>query len=175
MLNVKRKPWDKPTNHPLAPVKQQKHTQNVPATSIQLPQQTSLQNLTLSDWLSVYAYIDAHPGVSQANIVDHFQTCHEGALIFNQSTLSHKLRECPKMEACSNDNPTALASKRPWVVTRPDVECTLVLWVQDMEQKGETVSGPMLREKKKRFEDKFQVPEAEKLLGESWVQFDKMQ
>jgi hypothetical protein len=45
-----------------------------------------------------------------------------------------------------------------------------MLWVQDMEQRGETVSGPMLREKRRRFEDKFQVPETERLLGESWVQ-----
>ncbi|KAF9219086.1 hypothetical protein BS17DRAFT_811334 [Gyrodon lividus] len=74
------------------------------------------------------------------------------------------------MEAHANDNPNALSSKRPRVVTRPDVERALVLWVRDMEQKGETISGPMLREKQKRFEDKFQVPETERLLGESWVQ-----
>ncbi|KAF9220287.1 DDE-domain-containing protein [Gyrodon lividus] len=146
-----RSPHDKPTNCPLAPVKWQKHTQDAPATSTQPPQQMSCQNLTLTDWLLVYAYIDAHPGVFQANIVEHFQTCHEGALIFNQSTLSCKLREHPKMEARANDNPNDLSSKRPWVVTRPDVEHALVLW-------------------RKRFEDKFQVPETERLLGESWVQ-----
>ncbi|KIK75163.1 hypothetical protein PAXRUDRAFT_173563 [Paxillus rubicundulus Ve08.2h10] len=170
MLNVKWKPWqprDKPTNCP--PVKRQKHTKDA-ATSTQQPLQTSHQNLTLVDWLLVYAYIDAHPGVSQANIVEYFQTRHEGALIFNQSTLSRKLRERPSMEARANDNPHALSLKRPRVVTRPDVECALVLWVQDMEQRGETVSGPMLREKRKRFENKFQVPETERLLGESWVQ-----
>ncbi|KAF9220549.1 hypothetical protein BS17DRAFT_849410, partial [Gyrodon lividus] len=112
---AKWKPWDKPTNRPLAPVKRQKHTQDAPATSAQLPQQMSRQNLTLADWLLVYAYIDAHPGVSQANIVEHFQTRHEGALIFNQSTLSRKLQECPKMEARANDNPNALSLKRPQV------------------------------------------------------------
>ena len=74
------------------------------------------------------------------------------------------------MEARVNDNPLVLSSKRPRVVTRPDIERALVLWVQDMEQRGKTVSGPMLREKRKRFENKFQVPEAERLLGESWVQ-----
>ena len=170
MLNVKRKPrqlGDKPTNCP--PVKRQKHTEDV-ATSAQPPPQTSRQNLTLADWLLVYAYIDAHPGVSQGNVVEHFQTRHEGALIFNQSTLSRKLRERPSMEARANDNPQSLSSKRPRVVTRPDVERALVLWVRDMEQRGETVSGPMLREKRKRFENKFQVPETERLLGESWVQ-----
>ncbi|KAF9226059.1 hypothetical protein BS17DRAFT_684458, partial [Gyrodon lividus] len=135
----KQKPQDKPTNHPLTPVKWQKHTQDAPATSAQLPQQMSHQNLTLTDWLLVYAYIDAHPG----------------ALIFNQPTLSCKLRERPKMEAHANDNPNALSSKRPHVVTRPDVECALVLWVRDMEQKGKTISGSMLREKQKRSEEKF--------------------
>ena len=39
-----------------------------------------------------------------------------------------------------------------------------------MEHKGETVSGPMLREKRRRFEDQFQVPENERLQGESWIQ-----
>ena len=95
----------------------------------------------------VYTYVDAHPGVSQANIVEHFQTRYEGALIFNQSTLSHKLQEQPKVEAHVNDNPNALSSKRPWVVTRPDVEHALIFWVWDLELRGETVSGPMLREK----------------------------
>ncbi|KIK76168.1 hypothetical protein PAXRUDRAFT_170719, partial [Paxillus rubicundulus Ve08.2h10] len=135
----------KPTNH--LPVKWQKHIQDGRTTSAQLPQQTSHQNLTLTDWLLIYAYIDSHPDVSQAGIVEHFQTRHKVVLIFNQSTLSHKLQEHPKMEACANDNPTALLLKRPWVVTRPDVECALVLWVQDMEHRGKTVSGPMLRDK----------------------------
>ncbi|KIK90001.1 hypothetical protein PAXRUDRAFT_152047 [Paxillus rubicundulus Ve08.2h10] len=131
MLQAKWKPQEKPTNR--LPVKQQKHTQDGPATSAQLPQQTSCQNLTLTDWLLIYAYINSHPDVSQAGIVEHFQTCHEGVLIFNQTTLSHKLRECPKMEARADDNPTALSLKRPQVVTRPDVEHALVLWVWDME------------------------------------------
>jgi hypothetical protein len=168
MLHVNRKPHDKPANRP--PVKRQKHIQDAPATFTQPPQHMLLQNLTLTDWMSVYAYVDTHPDVPQANIMEHFRTLHEGALIFNQSTLSHKLRECPKMEARANDNPNPLLSKRPRVVTRPDVERALMLWVWDMEQRGKTVSGPMLREKRRRFEDKFQVPETERLLGESWIQ-----
>jgi len=40
--------------------------------------------------------------------------------------------------------PTALSSKRIWVVTRPDVEDALVLWVKHMEEKNEHVTGPML-------------------------------
>lgn len=48
------------------------------------------------------------------------------------------------MEACANDNPNALSSKRPCVATRPDVDA-----VQDIEERGETVSGPMLKKKRK--------------------------
>ena len=48
-------------------------------------------NLTLHDWIVVFAYTDAHPGQSQDAIVEHFKTHHKGALIFNQSTLSQRL------------------------------------------------------------------------------------
>ncbi|KAF9226074.1 DDE-domain-containing protein [Gyrodon lividus] len=70
----------------------------------------------------------------------------------------------------ANDTPNALSSNQPQIVTWPDVECALVLWVKDMENKGETVTGLMLREKQRRFEDQFQVPDNERLLGDSWVQ-----
>lgn len=96
MLDVKQKPHDRPTNH--LPAKQQKHTD----TSAKLPQQNSCgacHNLMLTDWLSIYAYIDAHPGASQLNVVEHFHTQQEGPLIFNQSTLCCKLQDCPKVEA----------------------------------------------------------------------------
>jgi hypothetical protein len=33
------------------------------------------------------------------------------------------------------------------VVTRPDVERALILWVRHMEERGETVNGPMLKAK----------------------------
>jgi len=63
-----------------------------------------------------------------------------------------------------------LSSKRARIVTRPDVERALVLWVRHMlETKKETVSGPMLREKRKRFEDLLGVPDDERLSGEGWV------
>ncbi|KAF9220232.1 hypothetical protein BS17DRAFT_820915 [Gyrodon lividus] len=90
MLDTKRKPRDKPTNR---------------------PPQTSRQNLTLADWLFIYAYIDAHPDTSQADIVEYFRMHQEGVLIFTQSTLSHKPQERSKMEARANDNPIALSSK----------------------------------------------------------------
>jgi hypothetical protein len=55
------------------------------------------------------------------------------------------------------------------VVTRPDVEKALFLWVRYMEQKGEQVNGPMLKEKRCRFEVLFNVPEDERLTGEGWI------
>ena len=74
------------------------------------------------------------------------------------------------MEARIHDNPSALSSKRPRIVTRPDVERALVLWVQHMEHKNEMVTSYMLCEKRGRFEDEFNVPEKERLLGGHWVQ-----
>ena len=41
------------------------------------------QNLTLSDWLVVFQFIDEHPNVSQSQVVLHFKTHKEGALFFN--------------------------------------------------------------------------------------------
>jgi Tc5 transposase DNA-binding domain len=65
--------------------------------------------------------------------------------------------------------PNALSSKCPRVVTCPDVERALVLWVHHMEEKGEIVNGPMLREKRAKFEDQFDVPETEWLPGDGWI------
>ena len=38
-----------------------------------------------------------------------------------------------------------------------------------MEEKGESVTGPMLRVKWEKFEDSLKVPENEQLKGEGWV------
>ena len=120
--------------------------------------------------MDVYSYVDSHPNASQADIVRHFSTLATGALVFDQSTLSRKLRYRPKMEARVNSNPTALSSKRPRIVTWPDVERALYLWFLHMQNaKGEIVTGPMLQEKRSRFENEFQVPKKERLLGEGWL------
>ena len=101
----------------------------------------------------------------------HFKTQAEGALIFTQATLSRKLK--PQMraelEACVSQIPNALSSKRPHIVTCPDVEKALFLWVKHMEEKGESVNGPMLIAKCQKFEDCFNVPDDERLHGESWI------
>ena len=64
----------------------------------------------------------------------------------------------------------ALSSKRPHIVTSPDVDHALWLWVQKMSQKGEIVNGPMLMAKQEWFEGALNVPEAERLHGAGWIQ-----
>ncbi|KAG6880556.1 hypothetical protein C0995_005999, partial [Termitomyces sp. Mi166 len=102
--------------------------------------------------------------MSQGQIREHFQSKMDGALIFLQSALSRKLKEQEKYEARAQDNPNALSSKRPHVVTQPDVEHALFLWVKHMEVKGETVNGSMLKEKRIRFEKELGIPEEEVFL-----------
>ena len=63
----------------------------------------------------------------------------------------------------------ALSAKCPRIVTRPDVERALVLWIYSMEEKGESVTGPMLCVKWEKFEDSFNVPENEQLKGDGWI------
>ncbi|KAJ7585961.1 hypothetical protein C8J56DRAFT_723414, partial [Mycena floridula] len=124
--------------------------------------------LTAFDWLLVYQFVDDHPHWDQVEVVKHFASRREGVLKFSQSVLSRKLNPDAqqKLEAEVAANPAALLRKRIRVVTRPDVDEALHLWQQDMERKGETVSGPMLIEKCKRFEIALGVPEEECLKGQ---------
>jgi hypothetical protein len=164
-----QKPRQKPTPYQRKPKQVQPKQKNVPKTSAK-PAPSGRQNLTLSDWLTVLKYVDEHPSMSQGDIVEHFKTKVDGALHFSQSSLSRALNKRPELEARSLSNPNALSSKRARIVTSPDVEQALVLWVRHMlETKKETVSGPMLREKRKRFEDLLGVPDDERLSGEGWV------
>ncbi|KAF9220388.1 DDE-domain-containing protein [Gyrodon lividus] len=170
MPSEKCKPQGKPAQYN-QPAKKQKTAHKVSATSTQPPvaQFTTRSNLTLSDWMTVFAYVDSHPTLPQNSIVEHFQTLKSGALIFTQSTLCRKLQDREALEVRVHDNPNAFSLKRPHIVTRPDIERALVLWVQQMENKGETVSGPMLQEKRSRFEEEFDVPENERLPGDGWI------
>lgn len=162
-----RKPREKPAPYqrqPKAPVQK-----DVPKTAAKPAQTTQRENLTGHDWMTVYAYVDDHPGLPQVDIVRHFASKTDGALIFTQSTLSRKLKSRPEFEKRVSSYPNGLSSKRARIVTRPDVERALILWVKHMEEKGETVNGPMLKEKRKKFEQQLDVPEAERLLGEGWI------
>ncbi|KAG2067900.1 hypothetical protein BDR04DRAFT_1158532 [Suillus decipiens] len=104
-LNLKRKPRDRPAAYN-RPAKQQKIiTKDTPLSLNSSSSSSSRQNLTLSDWMTVYSFIDSHPHATQAKIVNHFKSLKSGALVFTQSTLSRKLRERPKMEAHIDDKP----------------------------------------------------------------------
>jgi hypothetical protein len=162
-----RKPR-KPTPYSYAQKPGPKPKADAPKTSAKKATKTR-DNLTLRDWMTVFAFMDSHPDMAQTAIVDHFKSKSANALVFTQSTLSRKLKEREKLEERVESNPNALSSKRPRVVTRPDVERALILWVQSMELKKETINGPMLTEKRKRFEEEFNVPDEQRLTGVGWV------
>jgi hypothetical protein len=138
--------------------------EDIPKTSAKPVAPARKPQLTLADWLLVYEYVDKHPASSQAEIVHYFATHAEGALEFSQSVGNRE-----EMEKRVESNPNALAGKRARVVTSPEVERALYLWVKSMEAKGESVSGPMLKEKRKRSEDQLNIPEAQRLKGDGWV------
>lgn len=127
------------------------------------------QNLTLHDWLTVIEFYENHPTMSQGQIVAHFSTLKDGKLIFDQSSLSRNLKKKDNLKAQALSFPNALSSKRPRIVTQPQVDQALILWVRHMEEKKETVTGPMLIAKRAQFEEQFGVPEEERLSGEGWL------
>lgn len=159
----KRKPR---TSHaPYKPRKAKKiRDKKPPKTSAQ-----PIQSRKCNDWMTVFAYIDEHPGLSQDAIVTDFKSRAAGALIFDQSTLSQKIKKRCRLEERVNDHPNALSFRRQCIVTHPDVERALFLWVKHMEEKGETMNGPMLVAKRTRFEDQFNVPAEEHLKGNGWL------
>jgi hypothetical protein len=70
------------------------------------------ENLTLGDWLTVFAFIDNHPSHSQGEVVRHFSQKKDGALVFKQSTLSRKIKMQAELEEHAKSTPTAISSKR---------------------------------------------------------------
>jgi hypothetical protein len=164
-----RKPRNKPAPYASKPGPKGKRVKEQPATSAKQQVDAKRDNLTLQDWLTVFAFIDDHPSLGQSAVVAHFKGRAEGALVFTQSTLSRKLKTRPELEARVGSNPNALSSKRPRVVTCPEVERALVLWMRSMEEKGETVNGPMLLEKRQRFEKSFSIPDEQCLQGDGWI------
>ncbi|KAL7282003.1 hypothetical protein ACG7TL_003470 [Trametes sanguinea] len=145
---------------------------SAPKTSAVPPvQSSSRSNLTLHDWLTVVDYFDTHRPITQAEIVKHFRTRTEGALIFDQASLSRHLSAKGRQadQARLNETPMALNTKRVRAVTRPDVEKALYLWFKHMETKGEHVSGAMLVEKRAAFEEQLGVPKEQRLASDGWV------
>jgi Tc5 transposase DNA-binding domain len=146
-----------------------KAAKDAPRTAAKTQKDDLRENLTLHDWLVVFRYMDDHPKESQSNVVAYFRSLRDGSLHFDQSTLSRNLKKRQELENRAASFPTALSQKRQRIVTRPDVERSLLLWVRHMEDKNETVSGPMLKEKRARIEEALNVPDAERLKGEGWV------
>ena len=166
-ITMPREEWKrKRQKQPIQRPKQDREC--LPGPSIE---KTKRENLTLSDWMAVYAYVDTLPQpINQGKVVKYFATRPEGPLLFSQPTLSRKLRDRSEMEARVDSNPNALSCKRPRVVTRPDVDRELWLWVQQMGRKGEVVNSRMLIAKREVFEEALNVPEDERLPGPGWVQ-----
>ncbi|KAF8227376.1 hypothetical protein L208DRAFT_1101393, partial [Tricholoma matsutake] len=159
-----QKPCEKP--HPYQQKPKGPIVKNALKTSAKIVKEKNHENLTLHDWMMVFTTIDQHPDMTQGNIVKHFASKSDSALLFNQCTLSQKLKSQEELKKHITSHPNALSSKHPCVVTRPDVERALILWMKHMEEKGETVNGPMLKVKRLKFEEHFNVPEAECILGD---------
>jgi hypothetical protein len=88
-----RKPWDKLAPYACKPGPKGKHAKDGPETSAKSATTKQCDNLTLQDWLTVFAFINAHPTLSQKRVVDHFSFLKKGALKFTQSTLSCKIKQ----------------------------------------------------------------------------------
>ena len=115
-----RKPRPKPKPYNFKP--KAPKTKDVHATSAKPIQDNRRKNLTLGDWMTIFAYAEQHPDLNQGKIIEHFATRKEGALIFTQSTLSRKLRDKDQLKERVHTIPNALSLKHPRVVTRPDVK-----------------------------------------------------
>ena len=105
------KPYDCKPRKPAGP--------NGPKTSARPVQSNKHENLTLHDWMTVLTFIDEHSSMAQADVVKHFASKADGALIFTQSTLSRKIETRPELKNRVNSHLSAMSSKQPRVVTRP--------------------------------------------------------
>ncbi|KAF8262519.1 hypothetical protein EI94DRAFT_1601767 [Lactarius quietus] len=75
-----RKVHEKPAPyfHKMKPVTKK----DAPKTSAKPSVTQNHENLTLANWLVVFKFIDKHPGIPQTQVVNHFETCKDGALVF---------------------------------------------------------------------------------------------
>lgn len=90
----------KPHLHLKPYVQPKQINKNLPKTSAIKPQKYAQSNLTLSDWLTVIQYYDSDQPISQPQVVKYFANHPEGALLFNQSSLSWHLSKqgCNKIQ-----------------------------------------------------------------------------
>ncbi|KAJ7614174.1 hypothetical protein FB45DRAFT_697418, partial [Roridomyces roridus] len=146
-----------------------KLTKNAPRTTARFASDDKRQDLTYHDWIQVFDYMDDHKSLSPKQVVAYFNLRPDkagGKLQFGQSALSKKLKQKDHIRATvATGEPNVLSMKRARVVTSPEVDKALGLWVQDMERKRHTVTGPMLIEQRKRFEVALDIPEEQRLTG----------
>jgi hypothetical protein len=128
---LKRKPGDKLAAYSQPAKQWQKNAEDTRGSNLNAQLLTRIL-YSLTGRQSIHLSTHSDPDMPQAEVVQHFKSLKSGALVFNQSTLCRKIRERPR-----NDNPNALSSKRPRIVTRPDIERALILWIRHMESKRE--------------------------------------
>ena len=58
-----------------------KTPRKAPATSAISTKDRQQKNLTVNDWLTVFAFVDAHPRISQASVCNHFHSLADGASV----------------------------------------------------------------------------------------------
>ncbi|KAJ3979904.1 hypothetical protein F5890DRAFT_1420612, partial [Lentinula detonsa] len=143
--------------------------QNHPKTTAKKSSDQQKQHLTLYDKLQIIDYCDKHPNLSQESVVEYFANRSDalgGKLVFSQSTMSRMMKDRTKLGARAAANPTALSLKKARVVTEPEVERALYLWVRHLNiEKGELASGPMLQVKRAAFEEALGIPNERRLTG----------
>ncbi|KAK7000708.1 hypothetical protein R3P38DRAFT_2474548, partial [Favolaschia claudopus] len=123
-----------------------------PRTAARFDKADRHQDLTFHDWGQVFDYMDENGSLSQVQVVRYFATRSDkegGKLLFTQGALSKKLKKKAEIRGAISADPQAGSLKRARVVTCPLVDAALGLWIQDMEEKKRSVTGPMLIEKRK--------------------------
>jgi hypothetical protein len=145
---------------------------NAPRTAARFEKDERHEDLTFSDWVQVFEYMEEH-GKSQKEVSAYFATrldAEGGKLLFTQSALSKKLKKKEEIRALVAEDPNALSMKRAHVVTCPEVDAVLSIWVRDMEQKKRAVTGAMLIVKRRQFEEALKIPEERRLTGNGWLE-----
>src|SRR5882672_12816832 len=91
-----RKPRDKPKPYDRKPCTTV--DKDAPKTSARDKKERD-ENLTLSDWLQVFKWMDDHPLVGQKATAQHFKDLKIGCLTFSQHALSRNLKKRADLEA----------------------------------------------------------------------------
>ncbi|CAK5267874.1 unnamed protein product [Mycena citricolor] len=115
-------------------------------TSAQLVKDDMHKDLTWSDWVQVFDYMNKSPGAfKEAQKKDQIRVS-----VANSSTVG--------------------SQKRARVVTCPEVDKALSVWMYNKEEKRNMVTGTILVVKRKCLEELMGIPEEQCLTGNSWLE-----